>query len=252
MPLETVVSVKNLGVEYNFIEVLSDISFEVQAGDYVGLVGPNGSGKSTLIKSILGLLKPSRGRVEVFGKEISVMKEWDKVGYLPQRMQSFNPHFPSTVEEIVSLGLVSKKRFPRRMGKRDRAAVLQVLGMLNIGDIAHRLIGELSGGQQQRVFIARALINDPELLILDEPTVALDPETRESFFSVLRRLNRERNVTVVLVTHDIGSIGEYASKLLYVDKKIVFYGSFDDFCLSDPMSKFFGSSSQHIICHKHH
>ncbi|MBZ0157963.1 MAG: metal ABC transporter ATP-binding protein [Alphaproteobacteria bacterium] len=252
MPLETVVSVKNLGVEYNFIEVLSDISFEVQAGDYVGLVGPNGSGKSTLIKSILGLLKPSCGRVEVFGKEISVMKEWDKVGYLPQRMQSFNPHFPSTVEEIVSLGLVSKKRFPRRMGKRDRAAVLQVLEMLNIGDIAHRLIGELSGGQQQRVFIARALINDPELLILDEPTVALDPETRESFFSVLRRLNRERNVTVVLVTHDIGSIGEYASKLLYVDKKIVFYGSFDDFCLSDPMSKFFGSSSQHIICHKHH
>ncbi|MCC6346341.1 MAG: metal ABC transporter ATP-binding protein [Nitrospirales bacterium] len=252
MPVDTIVSVRGLGVEYNFIEVLSDLTFEVQRGDYVGLVGPNGSGKSTLIKAILGLLRPSRGSAEVFGKNISVLKEWDKIGYLPQRIQSFNPHFPSTVEEIVSLGLVSKKSFPRRMGTKDRAAVLRALEMLNIGDLAHRLIGELSGGQQQRAFIARALVNDPELLILDEPTAALDPETRESFFSVLHRLNREGSVTVILVTHDIGSVGEYATKLLYIDKKIIFYGSFDEFCLSDPMSRFFGSSAQHIICHKHH
>ncbi|MFO0754787.1 MAG: metal ABC transporter ATP-binding protein [Thermodesulfovibrionales bacterium] len=252
MPVDAVVSVRDLTAEYNFIEVLSDISFAVQKGDYVGLVGPNGSGKSTLIKAILGLLKPSRGSIEVFGTDVTTLKEWERIGYLPQRMQSFNPHFPSTVEEVVSLGLVSKKRFPRRMGKKDRAVVLRALEMLNIGGLAHRLIGELSGGQQQRAFIARALVNDPELLILDEPTVALDPETRESFFEVLHRLNRERSVTVILVTHDIGSIGTYASKLLYIDKKIIFYGSFDEFCLSDPMSKFFGASSQHIICHKHH
>jgi zinc transport system ATP-binding protein len=113
------------------------------------------------------------------------------------------------------------------------------------------MIGDLSGGQQQRVFIARALVNKPELLFLDEPTTALDPETRENFFEVLSDLNRNHKVTVVLVTHDIGTIGKYASKLLYIDRGVIFYGSFDEFCLSGDMTRFFGASSQHLICHRH-
>lgn len=247
-----IVSADKLCIRYNDLEVLSDISFSVKQGDYVGLVGPNGSGKSTLIKSFLGLIRPARGEVSVFGASPSSLKEWHRIGYLPQKMASFNPHFPSTVREVTALGLLAGKSFPKRLEKPDKAAVDKVLALMNITDLADTLIGDLSGGQQQRVFIARALINEPELLILDEPTTALDPETRESFFSLLRALNRERKTTVLLVTHDIGSIGEYATKLLYIDKKIIFYGSFDDFCVSDSMASYFGTSSQHIICHKHH
>ena len=187
----------------------------------------------------------------LFGHPLAEFGHWGRVGYLPQKMHAFNPHFPSTVKEVVALGLISKKKFPRRIAKSDEAAIKHMLELLNITNIANKLIGELSGGQLQRVFIARALINEPELIILDEPTTALDPETRENFFSLIRDLNRERHATIILVTHDIGTIGAHASKLLYVDKKVIFYGSFDEFCLSDTMSKFFGSSSQHIICHKH-
>jgi zinc transport system ATP-binding protein len=251
MPLG-ILSVDRLCIEYNALEVLSDLSFDVQPGDYVGLVGPNGSGKSTLIKSFLGLIRPSKGSVSVFGSCPAELKEWRRIGYLPQKMPSFNPHFPSTVREIVALGLLAGKCFPKRLKKSDAAAVDRVLELMNITGLADTLIGDLSGGQQQRVFIARALINEPELLILDEPTTALDPETRESFFGLLRDLNREKNTTVLLVTHDLGTIGEYATKLLYIDKKIIFYGSFEDFCVSDSMAQYFGTSSQHIICHKHH
>lgn len=250
MPV-TVLSVRDISISYNSIEALSGLSFDVQAGDYVGLVGPNGSGKSTLVKSILGLIKPSKGVITLFGHPLDEFRHWSRMGYVPQKMHSLNPHFPSTVKEIIALGLISMKKFPRRIAKSDEASIMHMLELLNITDIADKLIGELSGGQLQRVFIARALVNEPDLIILDEPTTALDPETRENFFALMQELNRQRHATIILVTHDIGTIGEYASKLLYLDKKVIFYGSFDEFCLSDTMSKYFGHSSQHIICHKH-
>lgn len=246
-----VISVQNLSFKYNAAEVLSDISFGIRAGDYVGLVGPNGSGKSTLIKIILGLLKPSKGKVSLFGFAPSEMKEWNKVGYLPQKMGSFNPYFPSSVKEVVALGLISRKGFPMRLNKSDERAIDRALKLMNIYDIKDNLIGDLSGGQQQRALIARALVNEPELLILDEPATAIDPETRGNFYSLLHELNHGKKVTIVLVTHDIGTVGKYASRLLYLDKKIIFYGSFDDFCLSHDMKQFFGEASQHLICHRH-
>jgi zinc transport system ATP-binding protein len=122
---------------------------------------------------------------------------------------------------------------------------------MDIGALRDKKIGELSGGQQQRVIIARALINEPELLILDEPTTAVDPETREKFFAVLDDLNRNKNTTVILITHDTGSAGKYASKLLYFDRAVVFYGTFKDFCESPNMARYFGAYSQHLICHRH-
>ncbi len=245
-----VISAANICHFYNSVEVLSDISFSIRRGDYVGLVGPNGSGKSTLVKLILGLEIPYKGSISVFGQTLHDLKAWDKIGYLPQKINFFNPHFPSTVKEIVALGLVSG-RSSGLAAKEKRTAVEHALELLNISDIKNRLIGDLSGGQQQRVFIARAMVNEPELLILDEPATALDPETRDNFFSLMHDLNHRNSVSIILVTHDIGSIGEFASKLMYLDKKIIFYGSFDEFCLSDTMTKIFGPSSQHIICHKH-
>ena len=246
-----IITAENLTVRYNSINVLSSISFKISKGDYIGLVGPNGSGKTTLIKTILGFLKPVSGYVRVFGEDSLYLSKWDKIGYLPQRMSFYNPRFPTTVEEIVSLGLLSKKSFPKRINKQDINAINKILELLGIANLKKKLFGELSIGQQQRVLVARTFVNEPELLILDEPTTALDPEIRESFFSFLQELNSNKNTTVILVTHDIGSIGKYALKLLYLDKEIIFYGSFDEFCKSEKMSKYFGASAQHIICHRH-
>jgi zinc transport system ATP-binding protein len=246
-----VISAKNLSFRYNSGEVLSDISFDVMPGDYVGLAGPNGSGKTTLVRSLLGFLKPSAGTVSVFGKGPSDFQEWYKIGYLPQKFMASYHHFPATVKEIVTMGLLSKKRFPKRIGASDEMAIDQALEFVGILDIKNKLIHELSGGQQQRVFIARTIVNEPQLLILDEPTVAIDPETRERFFSILENFNQQRQTTIILVTHDIGSIGKYASKILCLDKRMLFYGTLEEFCRSTDMSHLFGSLSQHLICHRH-
>lgn len=245
-----VVSVKNLTVRYNASDVFSGVSFAVETGDYVALVGPNGSGKSTLIKTILGLISLAEGDVFLFDNHISVFDKWHKISYIPQRL-TFNPHFPATVKEVIAMGLISKMSFPKKIAKSHESAIDKVLSLMDIADLKKRNIGELSGGQQQRAIIARALINEPEILILDEPTTAVDPETREKFFHILSDVNKKTNATIILVTHDTGSAGRYASKFLYFDRKIIFYGTFKDFCESRNMSEYFGQWSQHLICHRH-
>ncbi len=246
-----VLSVNGLCSGYGNGEILQDISFIVEKDDYIALAGPNGAGKTTLVKTILGLLDIYRGRAEVLGQDIKVFDRWDRIGYLPQRVSAFNPLFPATVKEVVGLGLLSKKRFPKKFTKDDQVKIGQTLELMDLSDLRDKLIGELSGGQQQRAFLARSLVSDPELLILDEPSTALDPPSRQSFFELLKRLNRSRGITIILITHDISQIGEYANKLLYLDKRIVFYGSFADFCHSEEMSQYFGRFSQHLICHQH-
>jgi len=247
MPI-SIVEAKDLCVAFDGRQVLSGVDFSIRQADYIGLVGPNGSGKSTLIKCMLGLIRPSQGSVSLFGSAPIEMKNRERIGYLPQRMDFFNPRFPTTVTEVLSQGMIAN----RRAGKNsDKEGIEKVIGLFDLQGLRNRLIGELSGGQQQRVFIARALVNEPDFLILDEPTSALDPEVRESFFELLHELNEKKKVTIVLVTHDIGGVGQYATKLMYLDKKVIFFGGFDEFCHSENMASFFGSASQHIICHKH-
>jgi zinc transport system ATP-binding protein len=250
MPGE-IVSTELLSCSYREGRVLEDISFQVERGDYVGIVGPNGSGKSTLVKALLGLVTISKGSATLFGTALSNFRDWNKVGYLPQSLHLVNPVFPATVHETVGLGLLSLKRFPKRLNRADHDKISTTLDKLGISDLKHKLIGELSGGQLQRVLLARAIVNDPELLVLDEPTAALDPETRGRFYAMIADINRSRGVTVLLVTHDSGAIGEHASKMLYLDKKLLFYGSFDEFCCSPEMSSMFGEHSQHLMCHRH-
>jgi zinc transport system ATP-binding protein len=244
-------TIKNLCAGYHGSEALKDVSFSVNPGDYIGICGPNGSGKSTLIKVILGLLAADSGQVSLFGTPQGSFQSWQRIGYLPQGLQFFNPHFPATVDEVVRLGRLAGKGFPKRFTREDAVAVERTMEWMGISQIRGSMIGELSGGLRQRVLLARALVNDPELLVLDEPTTALDPETRESFYKLIFEMNRERKVTVLLVTHDTATIGKYASHLLYLDKKVVFYGSFDDFCNSDEMTGFFGEHGQHLVCHRH-
>lgn len=251
MPREIVVRAERLGVSYRVGQVLEDISFQIEAGDYVGIVGPNGSGKSSLVRALIGLCTICDGSASLFGVPCARFEEWGRIGYLPQNLGLYNPIFPATVAETVALGLLSRKRFPRRITSRDRETVERMLEELGVIDLKNKLIGELSGGQQQRVLLARALVNEPELLILDEPTAALDPETRERFYRLIADINNSRGVTVLLVTHDTGAIGQHASKMLYLDKRLLFFGSFDQFCRSPEMSELFGEHSQHLMCHRH-
>jgi zinc transport system ATP-binding protein len=250
--MQPIVSVKKLFVRVGAMSVLEDIDIEINPGDYIGLAGPNGAGKSTFIKAILGLLPREKGFVELFGEPVEKFFQWQKVGYLPQRAISYNPLFPATVEEVIQTGLLAGKKIPKFFSKEDAERLSHVLNMLKIGPLKHRLISELSGGQQQKVFFARAIVSQPDLLVLDEPNTALDPQSRELFYQLLQRLNEENHTTIILISHDIASIGQYASKLLYLDKTKIFYGKFSDFCVSGKMSKYFGDEAQHIICHQHH
>jgi zinc transport system ATP-binding protein len=246
-----VISVKNVSVRYQAAEVVSDVSFDVAAGDYWGVVGPNGSGKTTLIRALFGLIPCTHGTISLFGRNLSEFHEWHRIGYLPQKMVSFNPYFPATVREIVAMGLLGRKRFPKHIDRSDDHAIAKVLELLDIGRIKDTRIGELSGGQHQRVLLARALVAEPQILVLDEPTTALDPEGREKFIALLQELNERSGVTVVLVTHDIMSIGRYASKLLYLDRRLIFHGTLDEFCRSSDVTNYFGEFAQHVICHRH-
>jgi zinc transport system ATP-binding protein len=241
MPVN-MISTEKLTFRYNGIEVLQNISFTVQKGDYLGVAGPNGSGKSTLIKNVLGILQRQEGKISLFGQPLSVFRQWEKIGYLPQRLAALNNNFPGTVREIVQLGMGRK---------RNDQDIKRVLSMMDIEHLSARLIGELSYGEQQRTMLARALCGKPELLIFDEPTTALDPQTRENFYLLTRDLNSHQGTTIILITHDTGVLGNYARHLLYLDKKVIFSGTFEDFCTSPDMAGFFGPASQHIICHQH-
>jgi zinc transport system ATP-binding protein len=245
------IRVEQLSCRHGAVEALSEVSFTVGSGDYLGIVGPNGSGKSTLVRALLGLMPASQGSISLFGQPLARFDQWGRLGYLPQNLGPLNPSFPATVEEVVQLGLLAGKGLPRRISRQDRQQVQELLVQLGIDHLRRRMIGELSGGQQQRVMLARTLVNRPQLLVMDEPTAALDPEMRERFYDLIAQMNREQGVTVLLVTHDTGTIGLYASQMLYLDKQVLFWGSFEQFCHSPEMSAFFGEHSQHLICHRH-
>lgn len=246
-----IITAKNLAAGYGQGDVIKGISFSITEGDYVGLAGPNGAGKSTLVKVLLGLVRPTAGRVELFGSALEKFSEWGRIGYLPQRVTTYNPLFPASAREVISLGLLSRKSFPKAISRQDMKQVDETIEKLGITPFSANTLSELSGGQQQKVFLARALVSKPRLLILDEPSTALDPQSRASFYEMIKQLNIEERMTVLMVTHDTGNIGEHARKLMYLDGVLVFFGSFEQFCESSSMSEYFGGFYQHVICHRH-
>ncbi len=245
------IAVERLVAGYGAEPALREVTWTAAAGEFWAIVGPNGSGKSTLLKAALGLLPPREGEARLFGSTPARFRDWQRIGYLPQFAGSPFPDFPATVREVVALGRLAGKRFPRWRGRSDAMAVEDALEEFGIRPLADRPIGELSGGQQQRALLARAMVNRPDLLVLDEPHAALDPESRESFFRLLMRRHRDAGATVVLVTHDSATAGGYASHLLYLDRSVVFAGTFHEFCRSSEMSERFGAFAQHTICHQH-
>jgi zinc transport system ATP-binding protein len=249
--MDKIIEIKDLSVSYGLTEVLNDISCEITKGDFVGLIGPNGGGKSTLAKAILGLVPVQSGNINLFGQKFGVFDDFHKIGYLPQKHTGINPLFPASVKEVVLLGLLSTKKWPKRISQNDWKKVKILLESLGIINLEDKLISELSGGQQQKVMLARALVSEPELLILDEPSTALDPNSREQFFAYIKDLNEQKKTTIILITHDIGYVGQYAHKLLYVDRKLVFFGKISDFCPSGEIETCFEKRGKHIIWHQH-
>jgi len=249
--MHSIISINNLFVSYDQTKALDNISFEIKRGDFVGLVGPNGGGKTTLARSILGLLPSHSGTISLFGRKISSFRDFQKIGYLPQKNTGINPLFPASVKEVIILGLLSTKKWPKNINQTDWHKVDSLLNSLGISHLKEKLISQLSGGQQQKVLLARALASNPELLILDEPSTALDPKSREQFFARLKILNDQKKTTIILITHDTGYIGKYANKLLYIDRKLVFFGKIKDYCPSGDIKTCFEKSDQHIIWHQH-
>ena len=239
------IEAKNISHAYRGQQVLSKVSFSLKEGTWTALIGPNGSGKTTLIKLILGLLPLQSGRLTLWQKNPA-----RELGYLEQKITP--PRLmPLTALEVVKMGLLSTKKDLKIFNKEDLKTVLNMMRTTNCFKYRNKLFTELSGGQQQRVLLARTLINKPKLIILDEPTTALDSTSRESFFELLSKLNKEQNTTILLITHDIAEIGKYASNFMVLDKELIFSGTKEEFCTSQAVANYFGSYTQHIMDHLH-
>lgn len=211
--MDKVIEVRDLAFGYTKENIFEHVNFAVEKGDFAAVIGDNGVGKSTMVRLLLGFLKPTVGEIFVDGKPlVSISKT--NVGYLPQNGGSNAAAFPATCEEIVLSSLYKKigfGRFPGKEHKKKALAALEQVGML---EKRKALIGELSGGQQQRVMLARVLAGDPEVLILDEPTVGVDAESVDHLLHILHHLNIEKKVTIIMVTHDIDKVGPFANRVL--------------------------------------
>lgn len=225
----TIIELNNVSFQYEYTQVLKNISFRVEEGDFLALLGPNGSGKSTLLKIILGLLKPMSGEIKLFGQDSTTFKNRELIGYVSQKSNAFNSGFPATVQEVVKSGLAKKTGLLKRLPKDANERVQKALEAVGMESFAKRNIGQLSGGQQQRVFIARALVAEPKLLILDEPTVGIDHENVQAFYDMLARLNEEQRITMILVTHDVDTVSNRISHVACLNQTIHFHGYKNDF-----------------------
>ncbi|MEB3101467.1 metal ABC transporter ATP-binding protein [Ferviditalea candida] len=220
---ESVVTFRNVSFSYENKRIIEDLNFSIQQRDFVGLVGSNGAGKTTLLKMLVGLLKPTSGEICMFNRQISQFNQWERIGYVPQK-NNINPLFPATVKEVVLSGLYGRKKMFRRITKEDLQKCEDAMSVMGIEDLAGNQIGRLSGGQQQRAFLARSLVNNPELLILDEPTAGIDEETQMSFYHMIQHMHRHHHITFLMVSHDLDMLQSYlGSEPLYQSGKLKFF-----------------------------
>ncbi|WP_246282721.1 metal ABC transporter ATP-binding protein [Natronomonas halophila] len=236
---DTLVAVDDVTFGYTAQPVVEDVSFDVEAGEYVGIVGPNGSGKSTLLKLVLGLLEPDAGSVELLGAPARAFENRERVGYVAQDVTQDTKGMPITVAEVVLMGRYPHAGFGRITGA-DRERAREALRTVGIDHLADRQISKLSGGQRQRAYIARALAAEAELLVLDEPTVGVDAESVEAFFELLDSLNGE-DITVLLVEHDIGAVVEHASRVVCLNRELYFDGPPEAFLDGDALERAYGT-----------
>lgn len=233
---EVVLEVHNLSASYNRKPVLWDIDFQLTAGQLVGIVGPNGSGKTTLLRNIMGLMEADSGYVRLFGKGLNEVR--DRVSYVPQR-ESVDWDFPVSVREVVEMGRYRPKNLLRRLKTSDQDLVDQALEKVGMLEYAARQIGQLSGGQQQRVFLARALAQDADLYLMDEPFVGVDAATEDAILKVLTEL-KEDGKTVVIVHHDLQTAFQYFDSMVLLNTRLVAVGPKDSVFTKENLQEAYG------------
>lgn len=245
------IELENVHFNYEQRVVLENINLEVKEGEFWALIGPNGSGKSTLINIILGLLIPSKGTVKLFNSPIDSFKHRELIGYVSQKSNSFNSGFPATVLEVVRSGLTRKKGLFKSFSRADERKAMEALKVTKMDGYAKQNIGELSGGQQQRVFIARALVGEPKLLVMDEPTVGIDQRNVSSFYTMLNTLNREHGIAILLVTHEIDLVTDLATHVACLNRSIHFHGPQSDYKKMDDeeISNWYGHPVRRVHSH---
>ncbi len=248
---QPVFELKGIDFFYDNKKVLENINIRINKGEFLAIVGPNGAGKSTLLKLILGILPIQKGEILIDGESYHKKLTTDKISYVSQKALSVTSGFPATVKEVVLSGLTRKKRLFRWFSNSDDQKVDQVLNRLNISQLKHKNIAQLSGGQQQRVLIARALVSEPSVLVLDEPTNGIDAKHVGEFYETLDHLKKE-GVTIILVTHDIGVVVDTATEVACLNKHLHFHGATSEFKSLDEVeiSKIYGHPIK-FVDHKH-
>jgi zinc transport system ATP-binding protein len=246
MSLEPIIQATDLSFSYNGVPVIEHISFNIEKGDYVGIVGPNGGGKTTLLKILVGLLKPQTGAIKIAGKDIKSSNAFSCIGYVPQRVAMENSSFPATVYEIVESGLLAKKGLSGNSTKQDKDRILQALEEAHIIDLKDRLMSSLSGGQRQRVYVTRALASDPQILVLDEPFTGIDMASQKDFYMFLKDLNVNKHLTILFVSHDIDTITQEIKSVLCLNRGLFCYGTKEIIHAENTIEKIYGKTITHI------
>lgn len=230
------VTLDNVNVHLGGEWILRNLSFNVPVGEFMGIIGPNGAGKTTLLRVLLGTIQPQDGTVKVAGKEITSTGS-PLIGYVPQSRQ-IDPETPLQAWDFVSFGLPHKYR--PWLTKEDRKLIQEALRLTDSERYAHKPLGKLSGGERQRLFLAQALLRDPKVLLLDEPTSNLDPGAQENLAAVVERVNRERGISVVFVSHDVNLISRYAHQILYLTRDHYVKGTVEEVMQPEVLTKLYG------------
>ena len=236
-----IVDIEKMSVEYTGIKALDDISFGIAEGDFLGIIGPNGAGKSTLFRCMLGLHTQYDGTIRFFGQNIKDSKKHlSQIGFVPQK-PVIDKNFPATVREVVSMS----------QNSNDSKKVDEVLQKVWMHELADRRIGDLSIGQQQRIFIAKALVNSPRILILDEPVIGLDVYNQDLFFQILSELNTKDKISIIWSSHDLDAVERLANKVACLNKTLFFHGISQEFFSDDEMLKKYSETSMQMHMHHH-
>ena len=222
--MENIISVRDLGFDYGDGWVFHKLNLDVPEGDFVAVIGANGAGKSTLMKMLAHALPPTMGNIFYYGIPIEKFDQWEKIGYVAQNPAKMQRDFPISVREVIALGLIQKNKLWQRFGSEEDEKIEKVLETFQLKDLEHRKIGELSGGQQQRVFLARAMVKEPKILLLDEPATGIDAASKIALYDMLQEINLEQNVTIIMISHDLELAAGAAKSALCISHGICFRG----------------------------
>jgi ABC-type Mn2+/Zn2+ transport system ATPase subunit len=246
------ITVEGLCVKANGSHLVENVSFSIEEGSIVAIIGPNGAGKTTLIKAVLGLIPYETGSVNMFGKPFSHNNSHVRVGYVPQKIE-FDRTFPLTVSELIRFTVPPFYSLPFCDRSGEEARINTLLETVGMHDLVDRNIGSLSGGELQRVMIAKAIVNDPQILFLDEPASGVDIEGQERFYDLVRRLNKEKGLTVILISHDLNVVYRFADNVLCMNRRLICSGKPAEALTDKVIKSVYGEMMGGYIhsCHEH-